>query len=91
MLFAVAAFGIALFAVTLWCAVTVLRMKDLPGWRRAFPLVCLLAASAASAFRAAGVPEVAGAVAFPLNLAALVVALSEMRAARRRGEAPARG
>ncbi|MFE7512860.1 hypothetical protein ACFU8I_16830 [Streptomyces sp. NPDC057540] len=91
MLFAVAALGIALFAATLWCAVTVLRMQDLPRWRRFFPLVCLLASGAASALRAVDLPEPAAAVAFPLNLAALVVATSEMRAARRRREASARG
>ncbi|MGW4747150.1 hypothetical protein ACWEPR_20330 [Streptomyces sp. NPDC004290] len=91
MLFAVAAFGIALFAVILWCAVLVLRMEDLPRWRRGFPLACLLLSASASALRAVDVPEVAAAVAFPLNLAAVVVALSEIRAARRRRATPARG
>ncbi|MEE1813669.1 hypothetical protein PUR59_01255 [Streptomyces sp. SP18ES09] len=91
MLFAVAAFGIALFAVTLWCAVAVLRMEGLPRWRRGFPLACLLLSASASALRAVDVPEVAAAAAFPLNLAAVVVALSEIRAARRRRATPARG
>ncbi|MFI5763160.1 hypothetical protein [Streptomyces sp. NPDC051563] len=88
MLFAVAVFAIAVTAFTLWCSVIVVRMKDLPWWRRGLPLALFLAANVASALRAFDIPEVANAVAFPLNVGVVVVALAEMRAARRRHETP---
>ncbi|MEU8617358.1 hypothetical protein [Streptomyces sp. NPDC048623] len=91
MLFAVAAIGIAIFAFTLWCAVTVARIKDLPLWRRYLPLALFLASVVASALRAFDMPDVANAVAFPLNVAVVVVALAEMRAARQRRETPEAG
>ncbi|MEU9983531.1 hypothetical protein [Streptomyces sp. NPDC050856] len=84
MLFAVAAIGIAVFALTLWCSVTVARIKDLPWWRRYLPLALFFASNIASALRAFDIPEVANAVAFPLNVGIVVVALTEMRAARQR-------
>ncbi|MGW8064242.1 hypothetical protein ACVV2G_18695 [Streptomyces ziwulingensis] len=84
MLFAVAALGIALFAFTLWGSVTVFRIRDLPRWRRCLPLALLFASAIASLLRAFGLPEVANAVSFPFNAAAIVVALTEIRAARQR-------
>ncbi|MFF4170537.1 hypothetical protein [Streptomyces sp. NPDC001744] len=84
MLFAVAAIGIAVFAFTLWCSVTVARIKDLPRWRRYLPLALFLASALTSALRAFDIPDVANAVAFPLNAGAVAVALAEMRAARQR-------
>ncbi|MEU1226632.1 hypothetical protein [Streptomyces sp. NPDC005828] len=89
MLFAVAAIGIAVFVFTLWCSVTVARMKDLPWWRRSIPFALFLVSNIASALRAFDMPEVANAVAFPLNAALVVVALWEIRAARQRHEASA--
>ncbi|CAL9424358.1 hypothetical protein SUDANB58_01914 [Streptomyces sp. enrichment culture] len=90
MLLAVAALGIALFALTLWGSVTVFRMQDIPWWRRCLPLALLLVSTLASLLRAFGLPEVANAAAFPFNAAAIVVALMEIRAARqRRGPAEA--
>jgi hypothetical protein len=84
MLFAVAALGIAFFAFTLWGSVTVFRIRDLPRWRRCLPLTLLLASTIASLLRAFDVPEVANAVSFPLNATAIVLALTEIRAARQR-------
>ncbi|MEZ3181993.1 hypothetical protein KYY02_25970 [Streptomyces pimonensis] len=86
MLFAVAALGVALFAFTLWGSVTVFRIRDLPWWRRCLPLTLLLASTTASLLRAFELPEVANVVSFPLNAAAIVVALTEIRAARQRRE-----
>ncbi|MFD8910195.1 hypothetical protein [Streptomyces sp. NPDC059575] len=86
MLFAVAALGIALFVLTLWASVVVFRMSDLPWWRRCLPLTLLLLSLVASLLRAFDVPEAANAAAFPLNAVAVVVALTEIRAARKRRE-----
>ncbi|MCI3276737.1 hypothetical protein [Streptomyces cylindrosporus] len=84
MLLAVAAFGIAFFCLTLWCAVTVARMRDLPTWRRFLPLALFLIAAGASLLRAFDIPEVANAIAVPLNLAVVVLSLGEIRNRRRR-------
>ncbi|MFJ3669103.1 hypothetical protein ACIPSE_21890 [Streptomyces sp. NPDC090106] len=84
MLFLVAALGLALSAVTLWCAVSVARMRGLPPWRRYLPLAFFLVALGTSLLRAFGVHEPAEAVAFPLNLAALLLALREIRRRGRR-------
>lgn len=81
---AVAAFGIAFFCLTLWCSVTVARMRDLPAWRRFLPLALFLIAAGASALRAFDIPEVANAIAFPLNLAVVLLALREIRNRRQR-------
>ncbi|MCZ4604347.1 hypothetical protein O3S80_11385 [Streptomyces sp. Lzd4kr] len=82
MLPVVAAFGIAFFCLTLWCSVTVARMRDLPTWRRFLPLALFLIAAGASLLRAVDIPEVAGAIAFPLNLAAVLLSLREIRGRR---------
>ncbi|MFI1657229.1 hypothetical protein ACH4ZU_20300 [Streptomyces sp. NPDC020472] len=86
MLFAVAAIGIAVFGFTLWCSVTVARIKDLPRWRRYLPFALFFASNIASALRTFDLPEAANAVAFPLNALLVVVALAEMRASRQRRE-----
>ncbi|MEU6709507.1 hypothetical protein [Streptomyces wuyuanensis] len=86
MLLAVVAFGIAFFCLTLWCSVAVARLRDLPLWRRLLPLSLLLVSTAASLLRAFGIPEVANAVAFPLNLAVVLLSLGEILAGRRRRE-----
>ncbi|MFG2754970.1 hypothetical protein [Streptomyces wuyuanensis] len=86
MLLAVVAFGIAFFCLTLWCSVAVARLRDLPLWRRLLPLSLLLVSTAASLLRAFGVPEVANAVAFPLNLAVVLLSFGEILAGRRRRE-----
>ncbi|MBL3666342.1 hypothetical protein JL475_10125 [Streptomyces sp. M2CJ-2] len=82
MLIAIAALGITIFCLTLWCSVTVARMRDLPTWRRYLPLTLFLIATTASLLRAFDIPQIANAVAFPLNLAALVLSLREIRARR---------
>ncbi|WP_329276745.1 hypothetical protein [Streptomyces sp. NBC_01451] len=79
---AVAAFGIAFFCLALWCSVTVARTRDLPTWRRFLPLALFLIAAGASALRAFDIPQVANAVAFPLNLAVVVLSLREIRKRR---------
>ncbi|RMB82839.1 hypothetical protein CTZ28_27765 [Streptomyces shenzhenensis] len=80
---AVAAFGVAFFCFTLWCSVTVARMRDLPPWRRFLPLALFLIAAGASLLRAIDIPEVANAIAFPLNLAVVLLSLREIRSHRR--------
>ncbi|UUN28259.1 hypothetical protein [Streptomyces sp. FIT100] len=91
MLFAIAVLAIAVFACTLWCSVTVARMRDIPTWRRFLPLALFLASNAASLLRAFDRPEIANVAAFPLNVAVVLVALAEIRGSRRRrSEAPAR-
>ncbi|WP_255311194.1 hypothetical protein [Streptomyces viridosporus] len=87
MLLAVAAFGIAFFCLALWCSVTVARMRDLPPWRRFLPLSLLLVATGASLLRSVDIPQVADAVAFPLNLTAVLLSLKEIRGRRHRREA----
>ncbi|MFG2480685.1 hypothetical protein [Streptomyces fagopyri] len=83
---AAAVFGIALFCLTLWCSVTVVRMRELPRWRRLLPLSLFLLAAAASLLRAFDIPQVANAVAFPLNLAVVLLSLREIRERRHRRE-----
>ncbi|MDX3758026.1 hypothetical protein [Streptomyces sp. AK02-04a] len=86
MLLAVAAFGITFFCLTLWCAVTVARMRDLPTRRRSLPLAFFLIAAGASLLRAFDIPEVANAIAFPLNLAVVVLSLREIRSYRQHAQ-----
>ncbi|GLW50173.1 hypothetical protein Stsp02_58340 [Streptomyces sp. NBRC 14336] len=79
---AVAALGITIFCLALRLTVIVARTRDLPAWRRYLPLALLLIAGAASLLRAFGIPQIAEAVSFPFNLAAVVLALREVRARR---------
>lgn len=88
MLIAIAAVGLTVFALTLWCSVTVARMRHLPAWRRYLPLCLFLLSLTASALRAVGIPDIANAVAFPLNLAVIALSVREIRA--RRGTVRAR-
>lgn len=87
MLPAVIAFGIAFLCFTLWCSVTVARMQDIPTWRRLLPMSLFLLAAGASLLRAFDIPEVANAVASPLNLAVVLLSIWELRGRRRRREA----
>ncbi|MFE7187054.1 hypothetical protein [Streptomyces erythrochromogenes] len=88
MLFALALLGIAVLGTLLWCTVTVARIRDIPAWRRALPLTLLLLSLAASLLRAFDIPAVANAVAFPLNLAAIILSVREIRARRSRCATP---
>ncbi|MEU7380476.1 MULTISPECIES: hypothetical protein [unclassified Streptomyces] len=87
MLIATAAVGITVFCLTLWCSLAVARMRDLPAWRRCLPLSLFLIALGASLLRAFGITQIAGALSFPLTLAAIVLALSEIRSRRSRDRA----
>ncbi|MCX4538695.1 hypothetical protein ACWD4L_43760 [Streptomyces sp. NPDC002596] len=80
MLFVIAIIGISILGFTLWYSVRVAKMRDLPAWRRFLPLSLLVLSIAASLLRAADIPQVANAVAFPLLLAAIAVSLMEVRA-----------
>lgn len=80
MLFVIAIIGISILGFTLWHSVRVARVRGLPAWRRFFPLSLLVLSIAASLLRAADIPQVANAVAFPLLLAAIAVSLTEVRA-----------
>ncbi|GAA2953493.1 hypothetical protein ACFPN0_11905 [Kitasatospora cinereorecta] len=80
MLFVIALIGISSFGFTLWYSVRVAGMRGLPAWRRFLPLCLLVLSVAASLLRAADIPQVANAVAFPLLLAAIAVSLVEVRA-----------
>lgn len=82
MLIALALLGGAAFCTTLWATLTVARLRDLPLWRRYLPLLSFLLAATASLLRGLGIPEPADVVAFPLNLAALVLSLRTIRARR---------
>ncbi|MEU9456699.1 hypothetical protein [Streptomyces sp. NPDC048277] len=82
----VVAFGLAFFCLTLWCAVAVARIRELPAWRRFLPLALFLIAAGASLLRAFHIPEVANAIAFPLNLAVVVLSLREIRIRRQHGQ-----
>lgn len=88
MLPAVLVLGIVFFCLTLGCSIAVARMRDIPAWRRFLPLCLFLLANGASLLRAFGIPQVADAVAFPLNLAAVLLSLGEFRGRRlrRRGD-----
>ncbi|WP_326612614.1 hypothetical protein OIE62_12345 [Streptomyces scopuliridis] len=86
MLFVIALVGIALLGFTLWYSLRVTKLRDLPPWRRFLPLSLLALSTAASLLRAADIPQIANAVAFPLLLAAIAVSVAEVRAEiRRRG------
>ncbi|WP_331743637.1 hypothetical protein OH809_44750 (plasmid) [Streptomyces sp. NBC_00873] len=78
--FVIAIIGISILSLTLWYSVRVAKMRDLPSWRRFFPLGLLMLSIAASLLRTADIPQVANAVAFPLLLAAIAVSLMEVRA-----------
>ncbi|MEH0542339.1 hypothetical protein QA802_04350 [Streptomyces sp. B21-105] len=82
MLIAIAALGITVFCLTLWSSVTVARIHGIPAWRRYLPLTLFLIAGGASLLRAFGIPEIANTVAFPFNLAAILLSLREIRAQR---------
>ncbi|MFJ9543978.1 hypothetical protein ACIRPX_43180 [Streptomyces sp. NPDC101225] len=82
MLIAVVVFGIAVFCLTLWASLTVARMRHIPAWRRYLPLTLFAVAAAASLLRAIDIPQIANAIAFPLNLAALLLSLREIRQQR---------
>ncbi|MEW1675324.1 hypothetical protein AB0O47_19050 [Streptomyces noursei] len=84
MLIAIAAVGITVFCLTLWYSLTVARMPNLPTWRRYLPLTLLLIALGASLLRPLDMPQIANAIAFPLNLTAIVLALREIRIQRGR-------
>ncbi|MFB6981698.1 hypothetical protein [Streptomyces scopuliridis] len=87
MLFVIALIGISLLGFTLWYSLRVTKLRDLPTWRRFLPLSLLALSTAASLLRAADIPQVANAVAFPLLLAAIAVAVTEVRAEIRRSGA----
>ncbi|MEE1806455.1 hypothetical protein [Streptomyces sp. BE133] len=80
MLFVIAIIGISILGFTLWYSVRVAKMGGLPAWRRLLPLSLLVLSIAASLLRAANIPQIANAVAFPLLLAAIAVSLMEVRA-----------
>ncbi|MBQ0826617.1 hypothetical protein [Streptomyces tagetis] len=84
---AIAAVGITVFCLTLWCSLTVARMRHLPAWRGYLPLSLVLIALGAGLLRAFGVTRIADAIAFPLVLAAIAVSLCEIHARRRRNRA----
>ncbi|MGW5970855.1 hypothetical protein [Streptomyces sp. NPDC055186] len=84
MLFVIALMGIAVFGITLWCVTVVARIRDIPAWRRFLPLALLIVSSIASLLRAFDMPQPANTIAFPLNVAVIVLGLCEIRAHRRR-------
>ncbi|MFC8293371.1 hypothetical protein ACFUJ0_28980 [Streptomyces sp. NPDC057242] len=81
--------AVAVFGSLVLCTVTVARMQELPPWRRFLPLGLFLVALTASLLRAVDVREIADAVAFPLNAAAVLLSVREIRARRRRNAAEA--
>ncbi|MFE2497437.1 hypothetical protein [Streptomyces scopuliridis] len=86
MLLVIALIGISILGFTLWYSLRVTKLRELPTWRRFLPLGLLLLSTAASLLRAADIPRVANAVAFPLLLAAIAVSVTEIRAeGKRRG------
>ncbi|WP_405810385.1 hypothetical protein OG729_36850 [Streptomyces sp. NBC_00210] len=82
-----AAWAVAFLTLNVILCVRVWRIGDLPTWRRLLPAALLCAALAASLTRAAGITVIASTVAFPLNMATLVVAYGEIRAHRRSAKA----
>ncbi|MEU9865228.1 hypothetical protein AB0D99_30615 [Streptomyces sp. NPDC047971] len=72
---------VVLFACALTLTVKAARVRTLPAWRRYLPLALLLVAAAASLLRGVGVSGPAEFVAFPLNLVAIALAVSAIRAA----------
>ncbi|WP_406269211.1 hypothetical protein OHT93_15910 [Streptomyces sp. NBC_00191] len=84
-----AAWAVAFLTLNVVLCVRVWRIRDLPTWRRLLPAGLLCAALAASLTRAAGITVIASTVAFPLNVATLVVALGEIRGHRRSARSPA--
>ncbi|MEU7384134.1 MULTISPECIES: hypothetical protein [unclassified Streptomyces] len=87
MLIAIAVVGITIFCLTLWCSLTVARMRSLPAWRRYLPLSLFLIAFGASLLRFFGIDQIANVIASPFNLAAIVLSLSEIRIRRNRNRA----
>ncbi|MFG2868855.1 hypothetical protein ACGFZH_11185 [Streptomyces zaomyceticus] len=61
-----------------------MRRGIAPARRPTLPLALFLTALAASLLRGAGIPQIAAAIAFPLNLAALILAITEIRTHRHR-------
>ncbi|TQK49959.1 hypothetical protein FBY35_0250 [Streptomyces sp. SLBN-118] len=84
-----AAWAVAFLTLNVILCVRVWRIRDLPTWRRLLPAALLCAALAASLTRAAGITVIASTVAFPLNVATLVVALGEIRGHRCSAGSPA--
>lgn len=82
-----AAWAVAFLTLNVILCVRVWRIRDLPTWRRLLPAALLCAALAASLTRAGGITVIASTVAFPLNMATLVVAYGEIRAHRRSAKA----
>lgn len=82
-LFLLAAWAVAFLTLNVVLSVRVWRLRDLPTWRRCLPATLLCAALASSLTRATGTTEIASAAAFPLNVATLVVAHTEIRRRRR--------
>ncbi|MCX4581517.1 hypothetical protein [Streptomyces sp. NBC_01481] len=78
-----AAWAVAFLTLNVILCVRVWRIRDLPTRRRLLPAALLCAALAASLTRAAGITVIASTVAFPLNMATLLVAYGEIRAHRR--------
>ncbi|WP_432128239.1 hypothetical protein [Streptomyces sp. bgisy082] len=89
MLVLIALSAVAVFGSLVLCTVTVARVRELPAWRRFLPLSLFLVALAASLLRAVDVREIADAIAFPLNAAAVLLSVREIRARRRRNVAEA--
>lgn len=85
-LIVLAVWAVTFLALNVILSARVWRMRDLPTWRRRLPAVLLCAALVAGLTRATGVTAIAAAVAFPLNVATLVVALGEIRRHRRAAE-----
>ncbi|MFE0641729.1 hypothetical protein ACFW2Y_08985 [Streptomyces sp. NPDC058877] len=88
-LLALSALAFLVYGVVL--CTRVWRTAELPRWRRILPGLLLCLALAASLGRAWGVTAVAEAVAFPLNIAALLLASYEVQRHRRRGAAAGDG
>ncbi|WP_262003723.1 hypothetical protein [Streptomyces sp. FIT100] len=77
------AWAVMFLAANVYVSVRVWRMHDLPTWRRILPAVLLCAALAASLSRATGTTAIAATIAFPLNVATLLVGCGEIRRHRR--------
>ncbi|MGW4055323.1 hypothetical protein ACWENA_31315 [Streptomyces sp. NPDC004779] len=84
----IALFALAFLAFEVSLCARVVRMIELPRWRRALPSLLLCAALAASAGRAWGVTSVAEAVAFPLSTATALLGMYELDRWRRRRRHP---
>ncbi|UQX04730.1 hypothetical protein [Streptomyces sp. RerS4] len=72
------------FVLALRYTIKAARLPDIPPWRRFLPLVLLLSATVASLLRSFDVSEPADLIAFPFNIAAIVLAGREIAAHRAR-------